>query len=1481
MADDDPLLQRAAEFGVPHDPALDPSSYDLTKPEPAPPLHYWEDNYTRAAPVTAPIEKQLAETAVGTARAPFDTGQLVGHGLHDLATQDYDPAIWGQLALAAVPVPGMPKGAKGPARNLDKLGYYSKLDEVLAGFRPTDMVTQDTLAKRGVKASEMEARGLLPLFGQQERGGIGDNGGPALVPQGTARVSDLLDRANKRRVGLLENVYGGDDVNPDLRELNHEVTDSGEHVYDIEDRDSGHTFVITHDPDAGNVYVQGPKGNFIDVPGRTNNQDLEDGFDAIRAYLEKSGVPNNAVGPAKWARWSLDPSNPSYRETVLHLPYVSARGVRPTETAAAPFMEDWNRLNSEIRALNAKRDERIYLGYQPDPAMEQQFKDLSFERESLHNKMVDATIAEGGGGMPGTPGAEPVRMGHFSEPNTVAHARTQILRDAQGNPIYNIDELQADWAQRLREGGIRDEGKIADLRARLKDAHEAVQVAGDENERFARQVSLATGGDGSIGGSGTGAYSDLAHIYRITKPGTQLPGIGSPVEEAYKRMNFYNKALENEKLLAAELRTAESSTPGHPLVNTTDQWTATALRRLLMQADQAGAHGISITPGAEQLSRYPNLSHVAAALRYDPETGKLQFQRTGNYHPTHSHWETFNHEGQERFEPSELSGIIGQEATQRLLAQPRQYAGINHSVTGPHTLGAADMRFEVGGQGMKYAYDQMYPRILEKELRKLDPNYPGRTTIPLYRREEWPHYREGTGPTSRDKTVGMPMSVSAMPAREDFHYFPLTPAVREQIRQGLPMFHRGGMAGYASGGAVRHRDQGGDATEDEQDPVLARAQEFGVPHNPILDPRNYDLAKDVPDQALPQHYIENPHWSDEYLQPAYEGAAKTIYGTARAPYDAGTQVGDWLEHTAQQRWGTAALDTAAVLSQFLGTPGVRNLGIKKGWGSLEALREAQAHPDWLNWSSLTPEARNALWGQYGWAPPWAFGSGPRPASKPFTYHNLAPDLGLDDRFMDRIRNEPDQPASLRGTLGTGLSGAEDLFKAIPRMRDLGLIAKYDPKAPALGGGTHLKRVGNQGNILPTGVTMDIPAGVSDYIPHLTQHEIAHVLGNYWGLPARDAIAMRGVAQNALGTSPIPGTLAERAMRDKAAELARMYAAESDPEEKNLLRAAMTAAEGRVRGTPAFAGYMALPGERAAREAAVRSHFSGPEQQEAIAPGLVYTYGKNDHVPEELFLKNIGSPPSWFDPDTVRDWHRTGGRYGPPTYQYDLPLSGVHVPDPMPPPPGGWWFNRMFRRASGGRAHRDVGGGTQLAMNDNAGQYGDDVVWLRKGDVTRPVPYSRPTPPAWEGGQYRRDDGTPSEPERWQSPRELMEQGWEHYPAPLPPDVSTEQMHEWLADPKSTRHGYAEGGDVVEKRVAMNTTNTHPSFLWTHPEDPNSSEKTFPEFYYHQKAVQDPDYVMDPAELRDYITTEYPRISPEDLQFEINRYNDAVKRRSGQ
>lgn len=298
-------------------------------------------------------------------------------------------------------------------RVLDTLGFYSKLDEVLATFKPTDKVTAATLLQRGVKAAEIEARGLNELFHR------GPNPASQAVP-----VSDLMAVAEQNKVAVRENAY-------------------------------------------------------------------------------------RAKGLTTWSDYSLDPSNPSYRETVLYLP----------------------RKNKSERAF---------------------------------------------------------RSIHFSESNIIGHLLTSMVWH-EGKLVYLIDQIQSDWAQTIRDERVWDEAKIAELKEQIESKMREADAKAD----LGREMLIADGYNAHFVSLGTWRY-----IMDWLRDVTRIPG----AQALYRELSQLQQDLFP---LQEALFRAEHPTPGHPLVDTTDQWTTTTLRRAIRQAVEAGAEYIAIPHGDTVLSYNP------------------------------------------------------------------------------------------------------------------------------------------------------------------------------------------------------------------------------------------------------------------------------------------------------------------------------------------------------------------------------------------------------------------------------------------------------------------------------------------------------------------------------------------------------------------------------------------------------------------------------------------------------------------------------------------------------------------------------------------------------------------------------------------------------------------------------------------------------------------------------------------------------------
>lgn len=322
-----------------------------------------------------------------------------------------------------------------------------------------------------------------------------------------------------------------------------------------------------------------------------------------------------AEGPKWGGLYSIDPSNPTYRETVIHLP-----------------------------------DNR------------------NFDRlEEIRERMRNASLQEAAA-LLGEEGAELQRINsgifrdlHWDERNPIGHIRSQIILSADGKKYLNADNIQSAWQQAYRDSirngvarklfnapdfgslspdnkekaskelarmrkageplqGVRDETKIADLKTRLEAAEaeysriekEASDLVSANKRMAANAVAKAQLGYRQVGYGVAGELSSLAEF----APDDGVRALAAPMYEAWKAAD----SLESR--LRAELQTAEriDHVPEHPLIQVTDTNLNFMLKNLLRQAIAADVDGISFTPGHVLASRGEGDGNPAAMAKWMDET---------------------------------------------------------------------------------------------------------------------------------------------------------------------------------------------------------------------------------------------------------------------------------------------------------------------------------------------------------------------------------------------------------------------------------------------------------------------------------------------------------------------------------------------------------------------------------------------------------------------------------------------------------------------------------------------------------------------------------------------------------------------------------------------------------------------------------------------------------------------------------------------
>lgn len=634
------------------------------------------------------------------------------------------------------------KAAPAIERELDPLGFYSAALEGAKSWPMERGSPQQALAhlkKSGTKDAEIAATGLDKYLADQD----------VITRQA------LENYLRENRVQLKENKYGGNEVAQEkwLEQAREREFESMLNEYEVyaDPQDGLYRHYLYGEPTSEQTWKRAHDAEdalryeLEDGVRSMSDRELRERWfgDGPLSKKEEALWPQGLKGEAKWQEYALDTENPTYRESVLHLPPNSRYEISKPDPKGYVAIKDRD-TGEWVTQAGTQNTAKFLSEEEAQRAIRQLGSDRSF------------------------------RSGHWDEPNVVAHMRTSIQPDEAGRPTFLIDELQSDWGQKLREGGVRDEAKIKDIRAQLAD-NEAQQAKAFQYGYDLLERTLTPGSDMPQGATELSSrLHGLARNIEVSSGDVDLKWRAIRAAEAVDR------TINDAERFRAELRTAEAVSPGHPLVNTTDQWTTTGIRRLLQQAAEADAAGIALTPGQLQNERFGLEKHVSE-LSYNPSsqtlTARLHNGRRG---------ETF-----ENTPPEKLASIVGKEAAEKLLAQP-----LTDDVLGyqGHVLSGTDLK--LGGEGMKYSYDSMYPRKIRDVLKKLDPDHPGITQRHLVptdfdtkgmvnvmgdvdkmssKYQAWQRYKEGT------------------PYEHPFHYFELTPRAKEEIRKGLPLFSMPGV----------------------------------------------------------------------------------------------------------------------------------------------------------------------------------------------------------------------------------------------------------------------------------------------------------------------------------------------------------------------------------------------------------------------------------------------------------------------------------------------------------------------------------------------------------------------------------------------------------------------------------------------------------------------------------------------------------------
>jgi hypothetical protein len=259
--------------------------------------------------------------------------------------------------------------------------------------------------------------------------------------------------------------------------------------------------------------------------------------------------------------------------------------------------------------------------------------------------------------------------------------------------------------------------------------------------------------------------------YYETKDGQRISiGFGKTKEEAEAAIDVGWKNLVDIKYETTERKIGE----GVPDAPFKDTWYQLALKRLTKYAADNGYERIGLTTGKQQAERF-DLSKQLSRVGY--RDGRLQgYDNDGALVMSKS------------VDPKELPDYVGKELGQKIAVNAEKDAEIRKALRQaikddlpedqidalrnqlnaiPEEYSGLDL--QVGGEGMKKYYDEIYPKFLDKYGKKYGASV-GETQI--------------TTGYARDAD-GIP---AQRPSKETIRYLDVTPQMKEGTSKGQPLF---------------------------------------------------------------------------------------------------------------------------------------------------------------------------------------------------------------------------------------------------------------------------------------------------------------------------------------------------------------------------------------------------------------------------------------------------------------------------------------------------------------------------------------------------------------------------------------------------------------------------------------------------------------------------------------------------------------------
>lgn len=417
--------------------------------------------------------------------------------------------------------------------------------------------------------------------------------------------------------------------------------------------------------------------------------------------------------------------------------------------------------------------------------------------------------------------------------------------------VLFVEEIQSDWAQKGRDEGFasltpeeRNELALLDERARdLGNTRSKLLLEGDEAQEQRVAINL--------------------------------------------------ELLETNKRREEIRGKVRGRVPTAPFVTDTKAWTGLVAKRLLRYAAENGFDRIAWTAGAQQAERYRLSKFVDKVTAKRSDDGKYYVKAvTEDGKPVAADF----------YEADKLAGTFGKELADKIISQPegeQNYTGLD---------------LDVGGSGMKEFYDRIVPSVFNDISRKLGgekvetismggqsgkvvTGLEGRIVITYPNGSYLKNRNTGVMTESQDRADRFDSKEEATKFLDKFESqnlhdvgrqmsLAITPALREKVMQGLPLFQRD-RAGYNPNTFTISLMEGSDMTsvihEGGHFYLEALADMASRPDAPEQIVKDFDTTldwfgvtkEDWKTMTLEQKRPHHEQWAQSFERYAMEGVSPT------------------------------------------------------------------------------------------------------------------------------------------------------------------------------------------------------------------------------------------------------------------------------------------------------------------------------------------------------------------------------------------------------------------------------------------------------------------------------------------------------------------------------------------------------------------------------------------------------------------------------